>query len=156
MDTLSEDGHMVVRPEEKAEVINFIEIQRNEIKSKAFISRGSSYSLVELPTFLTCPVVLGGPVCDNSCSYPNPSTEPKQSLTLGETLATYQFKTSRDLAADRRSRWSIMFVGLVLFTACLVLVGTMLSFVTEYQDKVILRLINISNIKYNEKELAII
>jgi hypothetical protein len=41
-----------------------------------------------------------------------------------------------------------MFVALSFFNTCLLLVGTMLSFTSEYQDQAIANVINISNSKY--------
>ena len=117
------------------------------VHRKLTLIRGSSFSLVELPTFLTSPVDLGGLNCTISTSSSS-TTATSLGITLPEALANYQLKTKRDLAMEKRSQRTIMFVALSFFTTCLLLVGTMLSFTSEYQDQAIANVINISNSKY--------
>ena len=118
------------------------------VHRKLTLIRGSYFSLVELPTFLTSPVELGGLNCTVS-STSSTTFSPDHGMTLSETLASYKFKTNRDLGLNKRSQWSVMFAALVFFLSCLILVGTMLSFTSEYQDRAIAKVINISNSKFD-------
>ena len=45
----------------------------------------------------------------------------------------------------KRSQYSVIVVALGFFTTCLLMVGTMLSFTSDYQDQVIAKVINTSN-----------
>ena len=103
------------------------------------VLQGSSYSLVELPTFLPTPCcVQTRPQCQ--CSL---ATNIDKSLTLSEVLANYH---PSDTALLRpTSQWLVMIVAIIFFTTCLLMVGVMLSFTSEYQDITVARLLNASD-----------
>lgn len=106
--------------------------------------RGSSYSLVELPTFLPpcCVQTRHQYECRLATKIETPLTDP-QILTLAEVLADYQ---PSDTALQRpTSQWTVMIVAIIFFTTCLLLVGVMLSFTSQYQDITVARLINASD-----------
>ena len=73
-------------------------------------------------------------------------------MTLTERLATYQLK-NRDPLMLKRSQYTVIIVALGFFTTCLLMVGTMLSFTSDYQDLVIAKLINTSNTMSNVEGL---
>jgi hypothetical protein len=111
-------------------------------RTSLLLLRGSCYSLVELPTFLPPPsCVQTRPQC--VCSIANkietPLTDP-QILTLAERLADYH--PSDSVMLRPTSQWTVMIVAIIFFTTCLLLVGVMLSFTSEYQDITVARLLN--------------
>ena len=109
--------------------------------------RGSSYSLVELPTFLPPPCkVQTRPQCQCSLvtniDTPTIINDPKIT-TLAKVLADYQPSDTAMLRPS--SQWTVMIVAITFFTTCLLMVGVMLSFTTEYQDITVARLLNASD-----------
>ena len=88
--------------------------------------RGSSFSIVELPTFLSSPVQLG---CINTSSS---TTSP--GITLSQAIAESSLNTKGATVMQKKSQWIIIIVALSFFTTCMILVGTMLSVETDYQD----------------------
>ena len=107
--------------------------------------RGSSYSLVELPTFLP-PQCKVHPRPQCQCSLVTNKGTPLNDLeiqTLAEVLANYQPSDSALLRPT--SQWTVMIVAIIFFTTCLLMVGVMLSFTTEYQDITVARLLNASD-----------
>jgi hypothetical protein len=113
------------------------------VHGKLTLIRGSSFSLVELPTFLSTssPVQLG---CINTSSSAK-SLTPSPGITLSQAIAEYTLSTKGATVLQKKSQWIIIIAALSFFTACLVLVMTMLSVVTDYQDQAMARVINISN-----------
>ena len=100
--------------------------------------RGSSYSLVDIPTFLPANYTVSNRPTGYSCKCdPTVNTE----ISLALVLADYKPKKKLLQAS---SQWTVMFIAISLFTTCLLLVGVMLSFTTEYQDIAIARMLNIS------------
>ena len=107
--------------------------------------RGSSISLVELPTFLpsSCTVQIRCP-CRNT---ETPSAE--SGLSLAEVLANYQPRNQT--TGGDKSQWTVMIVAISFFTTCLLMVGVMLSITSEYQDITIARVLktyNVSTVRY--------
>ena len=109
------------------------------VHGKLTLIRGSSFSLEELPTFLSSPVQLG---CVNT------STSTTSGITLAQAIAEYQMNTEETTEMQKKSQWVIIIAALSFFTLCLVLVMTMLSVVTDYQDQAMARVINISTTHY--------
>jgi hypothetical protein len=114
------------------------------VDGKLTLVRGSSLSLVELPTFLSSPVQLG---CINTSSS-TASLTPSQGISLSQAIAEYTLNTKGATVLQKKSQWIIIIAALSFFTACLVLVMTMLSVVTDYQDQAMAKVINISNTHY--------
>ena len=116
------------------------------IHGKLTLIRGSSFSLVELPTFLgiSSPVQLG---CRANSSTTT-SLTPSRCISLSQAVAEYTWNTEGETVAQKKSQWMIIIAALSFFTACLVLVMTMLSVVTDYQDQAMARVINISSNHY--------
>ena len=110
------------------------------VHKKLTLIRGSSFSLVELPTFLSSPVQLG---CINTSSS---TTSP--GITLSRAIAESSLNTKGATVMQKKSQWIIIIVALSFFTTCMILVGTMLSVVIDYQDQALAKLINISNTHY--------
>ena len=132
-------------------------------KGTISLVRGSSSSLIELPTFLTRPVKLGhlqqlshldqhGETNEHPCQHKHCHLHIQEDQyhteTLSERLANYQLKGKRDPLTEKRSQYTVIFVALGFFTTCLLMVAIMLSFTSDYQDMVIARVINTSNTNY--------
>ena len=104
-------------------------------KTTLLLLRGSSVSLVELPTFLPSPYrVQTRNQCKHATNQEKLLNNPKK--TLAEVLADYHLQPSPI------PQWAVMTVAVSFFTTCLLLVGVMLSFTSEYQDITIARLLS--------------
>jgi hypothetical protein len=101
--------------------------------------RESSLSLVEIPTFISSSVTLGS--ISSKVSETFPLYDPRK--VLEEKLAEIRANRS-DPKLGKRSQWTVMCVALGFFGSCLILVGGMLSFTSDYQDRAIARMINMS------------
>ena len=110
---------------------------------KLTLVRGSSLSLVDIPTFLSSSVTLG--TISTMISNTFPPYDPRKSLA--EKLAKYRANRSEP-KMGKRSQWTVMCVALGFFGSCLILVGGMLSITSDYQDRAIARMLNMS--VYNE------
>ena len=107
--------------------------------------RDSCYSLVELPTFLSTSCTVQTKChCTQGDYAETPFNLPDSKITLAEVLADYH-PSERELLRQS-SQWTVMIVAISFFTTCLLLVGLMLSFTSEYQDITIARVLNASNI----------
>ena len=107
--------------------------------------RGSSYSLVELPTFLPASCIVQTSCQCQGC---HGGSHVKTSLadanrSLAEVLSSYQL--SHKTMVGTTSQWTVMFVAILFFTSCLLLVGFMLSITSQYQDIHIARVLNTSD-----------
>ena len=113
--------------------------------SQTFILiRDSCYSLVELPTFLSTSCTVQTKChCSLGDYAETPLNLPDSKITLAEVLADYHPSERALLRAT--SQWTVMIVAISFFTTCLLLVGVMLSFTSEYQDITIARVLNGSN-----------
>ena len=78
----------------------------------------------------------------------NTSSSTTSGITLAQAIAEYQMNTEETTEMQKKSQWVIIIAALSFFTLCLVLVMTMLSVVTDYQDQAMAKVINISNIHY--------
>ena len=113
-------------------------------KKTVLLLRGSSFSLVDLPTFLpsSCTVQTR---CPCYCTLDRNGEKPtiESGMTLEEVLANYQPRNQT--MRGPRSQWTVMIVAISFFTTCLLMVGVMLSFTSEYQDIAIARVLNSRN-----------
>lgn len=115
---------------------------------KLTLVRGSSLSLVDLPTFLPSTVTLGklGNIknISNISSLINNNIHPLNKLgNNGLVYPTSASRTNHN-KMGKKSQWTVMCVALGFFSSCLILVGGMLSVTSEYQDKAIAKMLNIS------------
>ena len=112
--------------------------QNIETKGTILLFRGSSCSLVELPTFLPASSSVQT-VCQHRCCQPAlPETDTDTSLA--EVLSFYQPK--KETLSGQTSQWTVMCVTITFFTTCLLLVGFMLSITSDYQDIAIAKVLN--------------
>ena len=108
-------------------------------RTTLLLLRGSSFSLVELPTFL--PHSYKAETRHHGRHATNiekPLNNPKK--TLAEVLADYH--PSDNALLRPIPQWAVMIVAITFFTTCLLLVGVMLSITSEYQDITVARLLN--------------
>ena len=110
--------------------------------------RGSSFSLVDIPTFLSSSVTLG---TISTISNTFPPYDPRKSLA--EKLAKCRANRSEP-KMGKRSQWTVMCVALGFFSSCLILVGGMLSVTSDYQDRAIARMLNMSYTKYTTDKVS--
>ena len=101
--------------------------------------RDSSLSLVDIPTFISTSVTLGS--ISSKVSEAFPPYDPRK--ILEEKLAEIRANRSEP-KMGKRSQWTVMCVALSFFSSCLILVGGMLSFTSDYQDRAIARMLNMS------------
>ena len=106
--------------------------------------RGASCSLVDIPTYLG-PMTSGGMVevagkaggvssAGALTQYPrHANSRPRLQLDLTKKNNTKNAKSTR------KTKWTILCVGLTLLTMCVTLVGTMLSIGPQYQDMMVAR-----------------
>ena len=102
---------------------------------KLALIRGSSLSLIELPTFLDPGATLG------TVFKPAPLYDP--TALLEEKLSKIREKQCQP-KMGKRSQWTVMCVAIGFFSSCLVIVGGMLSITSEYQDRAIAQMLNIT------------
>ena len=105
--------------------------------------RGSSMSLVDIPTFLSPRVALG------TVAAPPPLYDPRK--ILEDKLAEIRSKKCEP-KMGKRSQWTVMCVAIGFFSSCLVLVGGMLSITSDYQDRAITKMLNISFSQYTLRQ----
>ena len=108
---------------------------------KLTLVRGSSLSLVDLPTFLPSTVRLGKLANISSLIQNIPIHRQLQQATRKEAR---RGKPISNKTMGKKSQWTVMCVALGFFTSCLILVGSMLSITSEYQDQAIARMLNMS------------
>lgn len=108
---------------------------------KVTLVRGSSLSLVDLPTFLPASVRLGKLANISSLIQNIPIHKQLQQAAKREGRAGLPLS---DKTMGKRSQWTVMCVAVGFFSSCLILVGSMLSITSEYQDQTIARMLNIS------------
>ena len=105
--------------------------------------RGSSMSLVDIPTFLSPRVALG------TVAAPPPLYDPRK--ILEDKLAEIRARRNEP-KMGKRSQWTVMCVAIGFFSSCLVLVGGMLSITSDYQDRAITKMLNISFSQYTLRQ----
>ena len=91
----------------------------SESRRKFLLCRGSSYSLVELPTFLSI------------------EQDPEPQPTLSQVLSNYNPASPRPM-----SQWTVLIFAFIFFICCILLVATTLSVTSKYQDTALARLLN--------------
>ena len=106
---------------------------------KLTLVRGSSLSLVDLPTFLPSSVRLGKLATISQLIQNIPIHKQLQQRREGRAGLPMS-----DKAMGKKSQWTVMCVALGFFSSCLILVGCMLSITSEYQDQAIARMLNMS------------
>lgn len=106
---------------------------------KLTLVRGSSLSLVDLPTFLPSSVRLGKLASISHLIQNIPIHKQLQQRREGRAGLPMSDKTM-----GKKSQWTVMCVALGFFSSCLILVGCMLSITSEYQDQAIARMLNMS------------
>ena len=113
-------------------------------KKTVLLLRGSSFSLVDLPTFLpsSCTVQTRCP-CHYTLGKSAETPAIQSGMSLEEVLANYQPRNQT--MRGPKSQWTVMIVAISFFTTCLLMVGVMLSFTSEYQDMAIARVLNSHN-----------
>ena len=116
------------------------EVRRSDAK-KLTLVRGSSLSLVDLPTFLPSSVRLGKLANISNLIQNIPIHRQLQQVARREGRSGLPIS---DKTMGKRSQWTVMCVALGFFSSCLILVGLMLSITSEYQDQTIARMLNIS------------
>ena len=115
--------------------------RRRSDNKKLTLVRGSSLSLVDLPTFLPSSVRLGKLANISNLIQNIPIHKQLQQAARREGRAGLPMS---DKTMGKRSQWTVMCVALGFFSSCLILVGSMLSITSEYQDQTIARMLNIS------------
>ena len=101
--------------------------------------RGSSLSLVDIPTFLSPSVTLGTISSRTSTTFP--LYDPRKMLE--EKLAKIRANRS-EAKMGKRTSWTVMCVALGFFGSCLILVGGMMTITSDYQDRTVARMLNMS------------
>ena len=112
---------------------------RSSDGKKLTLVRGSSLSLVDLPTFLPSSVRLGKLASISHLIQNIPIHKQLQQRREGRAGLPMSDKTM-----GKKSQWTVMCVALGFFSSCLILVGCMLSITSEYQDQAIARMLNMS------------
>ena len=112
---------------------------RSSSGKKVTLVRGSSLSLVDLPTFLPTSVRLGKLASISHLIQNIPIHKQLQQRREGRSGLAMSDKTM-----GKKSQWTVMCVALGFFSSCLILVGCMLSITSEYQDQAIARMLNMS------------
>ena len=93
--------------------------------SRVTLIRGESCSLVDIPTYLSSSVELGGTL----------SNQPVNKLMFAPHRPRLQIDLTRKKPEKdgKKTQWTVLCVAIVMMTMCVMLVGTMLSITTEYQ-----------------------
>ena len=124
---------------------------------KVTLVRGISCSLVDIPTYLSSSVELASLTELTEL----PSLQPLDSEVVNSRCAVSYLQQSKENIrrlrmdiVDRRERkltpkktqWTLICIALAFLTTCVTLVGTMLSYTSDYQDRAVARQLASNNI----------
>ena len=125
--------------------------------AKVTLVRGMSCSLVDIPTYLSSSVELASLTELTEL----PSLRPLDNKQTNSRCAVSYLQQSKENIrrlrmdiVDRRERkltpkktqWTLICIALAFLTTCVTLVGTMLSYTSEYQDRAVARQLASNNI----------
>lgn len=99
--------------------------------------RGASCSLVDIPTYLGPALHSPGGVVDVQGKSGKIEPQIRQNRPRLQLDLTKKNQISKD--GTKKTKWTILCVGLTLLTMCVTLVGTMLSIGSQYQEMVMAR-----------------
>ena len=113
--------------------------------NQSFIIRKSScHSLVKIPTFLTTNIFLRCVSEDKTDGHSESKTN--AGVSLVERLADYQPIIEEEARKKKQLvEHHLMCLATVFLVCCLLMVGTMFAFTSEYQDTIVANMINVSN-----------
>ena len=124
---------------------------------KVTLVRGISCSLVDIPTYLSSSVELASLTELTEL----PSLQPLDDEVVNSRCAVSYLQQSKENIRrlrmdilDRRERkltpkktqWTLICIALAFLTTCVTLVGTMLSYTSDYQDRAVARQLASNNI----------
>ena len=116
----------------------------SNMKPSFLIRKSSCHSLVEIPTFMTSNILLKSVLQDSSYSLPYYETD--TGISLVERLANYKPIIQEETQRRKQLLEKQMVCMATLFlVCCLVMVGTMFTVISQYQDMVIANMINMTN-----------
>lgn len=106
--------------------------------SSAYLSpQNNSSSLVDIPTYLCYPVQLATVTYEHkSSSSPVPASGSSQ-IPSNHPVRVVAMKPIKK--PPTKTKWTLFCIAVGFLTVCIVLVGTMLSYTSEYQDREVAR-----------------
>ena len=113
---------------------------------KVTLVRGVSCSLVDIPTYLSSGVELA-----SLSEVPSLATAPAASYLVQSKENIRRLRLDivrrRELKlTPKKTQWTLICIAVGFLTTCVTLVGTMLSYTSDYQDRAVLRQLAINNI----------
>jgi len=111
---------------------------------KLTLVRGVSCSLVDIPTYLSSSVELASMTELPSLSTPLANHPPSPPLSYlrqsKENIRKLRMEIVRgreEKLTPKKTQWTLICIALAFLTTCVTLVGTMLSYTSDYQDRMV-------------------
>ena len=123
---------------------------------KMTLVRGVSCSLVDIPTYLSSSVELAS-LTEAPTPPPLPPSPPpalptptssylQQSKENIRRLRMEIVRSREEKITPKKTQWTLICIALAFLTACVTIVGTMLSYTSDYQDRAVARQLASNNI----------
>ena len=127
-----------------------VNLQRRKI---ALLIRDTSfYSLIEIPTYTPCNIQLKARSSLSYKSFQNDS-EKINGISLVETLARYQPMIDEEAQKTlQKMKKRVVNLSIIFILFYLIMVATMFAVTSQYQDKVVAQMINMTNHHLNRFE----
>ena len=128
-----------------------VNLQRRKI---ALLIRDTSfYSLIEIPTYTPCNIQLKARSSFSSYKSFQNDSEKINGKSLVETLATYQPMIDEEAQKKLQNmKKRVVNLSIIFILFYLIMVGTMFAVTSQYQDKVVAQMINLTNHHLNTFE----
>ena len=128
-----------------------VNLQRRKI---ALLIRDTSfYSLIEIPTYTPCNIQLKARSSFSSYKSFQNDSEKINGKSLVETLATYQPMIDEEAQKKLQNmKKRVVNLSIIFILFYLIMVATMFAVTSQYQDKVVAQMINMTNHHLNTFE----
>jgi hypothetical protein len=115
-------------------------------KIAVLIRDTSLYSLIEIPTYASCNIQLKAPSSISCYTSFQIGSEKTNGISLVETLATYQPMIDEEAQNTlQKMKKRVVNLSIIFILFYLMMVGTMFAVTSQYQDKVVAKMINLTN-----------
>ena len=129
-------------------------VNENRRKIAVLIRDTSLYSLIEIPTYArSCSIQLKARSSLSSYTSFQNGSEKINGISLVETLARYQPMIDEEAENDlQKMKKRVVNLSIIFILFYLIMVGTMFAVTSQYQEKVVAKMINLTNHHLNTLE----
>jgi hypothetical protein len=115
-------------------------------KIAVLIRDTSFYSLIEIPTYTSCNIQLKAQSSLSCYTSFQIDSEKINGISLDETLAIYQPMIDEEAQNTlKKMKKRVVNLSIIFILFYLMMVGTMFAITSQYQDKVVANMINLTN-----------